>query len=999
MSLIAWKRTITDDTGNIVPGASVEVRRTSNSALADLFSDTGGTPLSNPFTADGSTAEAEFFAEPDQYSVDVTSGGDSSKVEVNLVDARQNLTFETRALFAAWRLAGGSVPSNSEVIAGGISYIYTANPASPIPDILGYEPLGDVVYLEHWGYTANGVADALAAFNSAVAFAGSDRRAVGFIGASYRFSTTPMVPNPVTFIGSGPNVTCTVENGNTEEGFLVLSPNVHFENFTIEANASTEIINGTGEKGTCVTVSRLYTSPDLPEPVLVHNVTFKNMRFTRRANSESGHAVTVAARSSGIVFDGCEFIGGGSTAANGFHPDAVLIHWGGWSHGSSTHSLNFDAQTANFQDGETVTGSTSGATAYIVKQDDIGASGTLYLRLVRGDFQDNETITSPTGIATANGTLTVGDIVQARFEPNHYSHHPNNIRINNCRVRNCGRIVVASAAYDVKVTNIDYAGPASGGQLIDFVVGDEAETFAHPDDFGRVYRGLSFDGISAHNLTGSGEGSNTAIDGSGFGTSKQTAADLAGYANLAEYNNGERYAGTIWPVRRQVDWQVGFSDMTFEGGPGSIYVAEIRIRNMLGQFSFNRVRAIGASDIVGASVRNMVGQVSFTDCELLGGLDVQNTQGFSATDSRIRGANSNSGTANVFLDGDLRSATSGASVAPAGAESFTLSAPSVNRISIGRRILYGNNVAYTTNFVDLGDTTVECTPLPVQMPSSSSITFDELNRNIRFENCDIRAGDECINVQNSRLVRILGGQIRDGGQYGILANANSEIVADGVIFENNGLRRATEGSLSTRDILASTGSNVRVKDCRFQNSNLIDRNVVSVAGVEKFSLKDNVFAGSPVSGFVSAAAQTNNEPAIWVNNVDAAGSAVFLSGTWTPQLRFSGATTGITTSSSTAQYTVYDDRVFVDYDFTLSSKGTATGSATIAGLPFAADTACTGTIMMVGVSGLSGGAVPTRITSNAISPLQQTATSVSSISDTNFTDTSRLIGSITYRRS
>jgi hypothetical protein len=67
--------------------------------------------------------------------------------------------------------------------------------------------------------------------------------------------------------------------------------------------------------------------------------------------------------------------------------------------------LDFDAQTAAFQEGALLTGGTSGATAYIERIIDSGTTGTLYLRNVFGTFANNETISDSgdsSGSATAN---------------------------------------------------------------------------------------------------------------------------------------------------------------------------------------------------------------------------------------------------------------------------------------------------------------------------------------------------------------------------------------------------------------------------------------------------------------------------------------------------------------------------------------------------------------------------------------------------------------------
>jgi len=59
--------------------------------------------------------------------------------------------------------------------------------------------------------------------------------------------------------------------------------------------------------------------------------------------------------------------------------------------------LDYDAQSSNFTEDDTLTGGTSGATGIIRNDTDAGAAGTLELTGVSGTFQDNETITDPSG--------------------------------------------------------------------------------------------------------------------------------------------------------------------------------------------------------------------------------------------------------------------------------------------------------------------------------------------------------------------------------------------------------------------------------------------------------------------------------------------------------------------------------------------------------------------------------------------------------------------------
>jgi len=76
-------------------------------------------------------------------------------------------------------------------------------------------------------------------------------------------------------------------------------------------------------------------------------------------------------------------------------------------HSKVISALSYDAQTADFTEGDTITGGTSGATAIIESDDDEGTSGTLYVYDVSGTFQDNETIIDEhTGSASVDGTLS-----------------------------------------------------------------------------------------------------------------------------------------------------------------------------------------------------------------------------------------------------------------------------------------------------------------------------------------------------------------------------------------------------------------------------------------------------------------------------------------------------------------------------------------------------------------------------------------------------------------
>ena len=59
-----------------------------------------------------------------------------------------------------------------------------------------------------------------------------------------------------------------------------------------------------------------------------------------------------------------------------------------------------------------------------------------------------------------------------------------------------------------------------------------------------------------------------------------------------------------------------------------------------------------------------------------------------------------------------------------------------------------------------------------------------------------------------------------------------------------------------------------------------------------------------------------------------------------------GGSTGITYGSRSATYTKIGDTVYIAMDFSLSSKGSATGSAYITGLPFTVSSAVSNVMVM-----------------------------------------------------
>lgn len=118
-------------------------------------------------------------------------------------------------------------------------------------------------------------------------------------------------------------------------------------------------------------------------------------------------------------------------------------------------------------------------------------------------------------------------------------------------------------------------------------------------------------------------------------------------------------------------------------------------------------------------------------------------------------------------------------------------------------------------------------------------------------------------------------------------------------------------------------------------------------------------------------------------------------GTWTPVLRFGGASVGITYSLFNTSYTKVGRLVTAFFDFQLSSKGSSTGTADITGLPFAAsglgDANASYATGFVTASPISGFVTTTTLNINTYG-----ATGNTVLTDGNFSNTTRLAMKIEY---
>lgn len=191
---------------------------------------------------------------------------------------------------------------------------------------------------------------------------------------------------------------------------------------------------------------------------------------------------------------------------------------------------------------------------------------------------------------------------------------------------------------------------------------------------------------------------------------------------------------------------------------------------------------------------------------------------------------------------------------------------------------------------------------------------------------------------------------------------------------------------------------------------------LEVDGVASFDAAVDIDAALDVQGVLTTQAGIDNTggaiafPAVQVpssgaNTLDDYEEGLAASGaSWTPTLLFGGAATGMTYGANTrgGWYTKVGRIVTVVGRFTLTAKGSSTGTATITGLPFAAHN---DTPIPSAVGGAVGAAmaaltsdVTIRVTngSQIIDLFDWGATGVVALDETNFTNTTVFTFSLTY---
>jgi hypothetical protein len=178
-----------------------------------------------------------------------------------------------------------------------------------------------------------------------------------------------------------------------------------------------------------------------------------------------------------------------------------------------------------------------------------------------------------------------------------------------------------------------------------------------------------------------------------------------------------------------------------------------------------------------------------------------------------------------------------------------------------------------------------------------------------------------------------------------------------------------------------------------------------VTGTVKFSGALTGTSASFTSGIgVGGATATTGGiqfPATQVAIADANNLDDYEEGTWTPGIKFAASTAGITYSSQAGTYTKIGRQVTVNGFFSLTSKGTAAGAASITGLPFTiANTSgnYSGLSLRFNVITYTGQMTGLALINDTSVGLEQTSEAgvLSDILNTNFANNSSIVLSLTY---
>ncbi len=177
---------------------------------------------------------------------------------------------------------------------------------------------------------------------------------------------------------------------------------------------------------------------------------------------------------------------------------------------------------------------------------------------------------------------------------------------------------------------------------------------------------------------------------------------------------------------------------------------------------------------------------------------------------------------------------------------------------------------------------------------------------------------------------------------------------------------------------------------------------------------NSLTSGSIISsGSISNGTNSLTSGAVAATSIQFAGTQsalnAYVAGSWTPTLAFGGSSTGITYGRQVGTYIRIGNTVTVNVDVLISSKGSATGAATVTGLPYLPIGGVTGPFTMMPCLFVAMNADPTYTTivgllnagnGPVITPFElspySTSTAPVQLTDAHFTTASELIFSGTY---
>ena len=266
-------------------------------------------------------------------------------------------------------------------------------------------------------------------------------------------------------------------------------------------------------------------------------------------------------------------------------------------------------------------------------------------------------------------------------------------------------------------------------------------------------------------------------------------------------------------------------------------------------------------------------------------------------------------------------------------------------------------------------------------------------------NCQINVGASANSVNITNIFASAAGSGNPG--TAVCAAGGITTITGGTILSNS----------TTAKAISVTGGWLNVSGMAFLANTAAGAYtvpLVQVTGANHISFTGNSFpnaAGTNVGGVSIAVDEADNN--VSSNNFNGwsfapPGDLGFYeaTGRWTPALKLGGGNTGITYSDAQGSWTQHGKNMHAEFQFTLSSKGSSTGGATVTGLPIASASGYGGVCSVVFASNMSslfGNPIllnnPSATTMTLAMP---SAAGNTTLDDTHFSATTEIIGGCDY---